>query len=60
MQTFLVVWQYGDPNRAIEPQENVASRELPSLTTARLYHACAAYEVHGAQVVQVVHKVLAF
>ena len=31
-------------------QEHVASRQLPSLLTARLYHACAAYTVEGAQV----------
>ena len=31
-------------------QEHVASRQLPGLLTARLYHACAAYTVEGAQV----------
>jgi len=32
-------------------QELVSSRQLPDLLTARLYHACAAYTVDGAQVV---------
>ena len=31
-------------------QEHVASLQLPDLLTARLYHACAAYTVDGAQV----------
>ena len=31
-------------------QEHVASRQLPGLLAARLYHACAAYTVEGAQV----------
>ena len=31
-------------------QEHVASRQLPGLLTARLYHGCAAYTVEGAQV----------
>ena len=38
-------------------QEHVALRQLPGLLTARLYHACAAYAVEGAQVELTLSKI---
>ena len=38
-------------------QEHVASRQLPGLLTARLYHACAAYTVDRDQVLLALIKI---